>query len=64
LAFAQQYTGRTLNVLFEGQDKGLWTGLTDNYLRVGVTSDEQLTNILRPVTLTGAMDELAVGACA
>jgi threonylcarbamoyladenosine tRNA methylthiotransferase MtaB len=61
LAFAERYTGRTLDVLFEAQDKGLWTGLTHNYLRVGVTSQDDLRNDVRPVTITGAMDELAVG---
>jgi threonylcarbamoyladenosine tRNA methylthiotransferase MtaB len=61
LAFAQGYTGRTLDVLFEAQDKGLWTGLTHNYLRVGVASRDDLRNDVRAVTITGAMDELAVG---
>jgi threonylcarbamoyladenosine tRNA methylthiotransferase MtaB len=63
LAFAQGYTGRTLDVLFEGQDNGLWTGLTHNYLRVGVASPGDLRNDVRKVTITGAMDELAVGEC-
>ena len=63
LAFAQVYTGRTLDVLFEGQDNGLWTGLTHNYLRVGVASPGDLRNDVRKVTITGAMDELAVGEC-
>lgn len=62
-AFSEQYTGRTVNVLFEGQDNGRWTGLTDNYLRVGVSSHHELTNTLRRVLVTGAMDELAVGVC-
>ncbi|MDQ6735270.1 MAG: tRNA (N(6)-L-threonylcarbamoyladenosine(37)-C(2))-methylthiotransferase MtaB [Nitrospirota bacterium] len=63
LAFAQGYTGRSLDVLFEGQDNGLWTGLTHNYLRVGVSSRDALRNDVRTVTITGAMDELAVGEC-
>jgi threonylcarbamoyladenosine tRNA methylthiotransferase MtaB len=63
LAFAQVYTGRTLDVLFEGQDNGLWTGLTHNYLRIGVASPIALRNDIRTVTITGAMDELAVGEC-
>jgi threonylcarbamoyladenosine tRNA methylthiotransferase MtaB len=63
LAFAHTYTGRSLDVLFEGQDQGLWTGFTDNYLRVGVASQHALRNTVRHVTITGAMDELAVGAC-
>lgn len=62
LTFAQRYTGRTLDVLFEARDKGLWTGLTHNYLRVGVASRDALRNDIRAVTITGAMDGLAVGA--
>jgi threonylcarbamoyladenosine tRNA methylthiotransferase MtaB len=63
LAFAQRYTGCAVDVLFEGQDNGLWTGFTGNYLRVGVAGQAALRNDIRTVMITGAMDELAVGAC-
>jgi len=62
LAFYQRHVGQTVGVLFESQDdQGRWTGFTNNYVRVGVTSNDDLTNALRPVTIEGAMDGLAVG---
>ncbi len=64
LAFYQRFTGRTLPVLFEDQAQGRWTGLTDNYIRVGVASPRHLANRLEPVTIAGAMDGLAVGSLA
>jgi len=62
LAFYQRYTGRSLEVLFEGTDEaGRWTGLTENYLRVAVASREALRNRMRTAVVTGTMDGLAVG---
>lgn len=62
LAFYQQYTGRTMKVLFETREEnGLWTGLTDNYIRVGVPHSGDLANTIRDVVMTGVMDGLAVG---
>ena len=62
LAFYQRFTGRTLPVLFEAKESnGLWTGWTDNYLRVGVRSDRALRKQIEPVVVTGVMDGLAVG---
>ena len=61
-AFYQRYVGRTLPVLFETHDEiGQWTGLTDNYIRVGVRAQDNLRNALRDVTVTGVMDGLALG---
>jgi len=34
--FREQFLGETLPVLIEGQKRGYWEGLTDNYLRVEV----------------------------
>jgi threonylcarbamoyladenosine tRNA methylthiotransferase MtaB len=63
LAFYHQHVGRTVSVLFETRNQsGLFTGLTDNYIRVGVPAESDLSNQLRPVRLTGAMDGLALGA--
>jgi threonylcarbamoyladenosine tRNA methylthiotransferase MtaB len=62
LAFYQRYVGRTVEVLFETKDDaGRWTGLTNNYMRVGVTTDDDLTNTLGHVAIEGTMDGLAVG---
>lgn len=64
--FAASHLGRTVEVLFEQQDRaGRWTGLTDSYLRVGVVSPSPLTNELRSVRLTSVAPEtpgLAIGA--
>jgi threonylcarbamoyladenosine tRNA methylthiotransferase MtaB len=63
LAFARRFVGSEIEVLFEQQDEaGLWTGLTGNYLRVGVRCDEPLRNELRRVTVSDAGSELSLGA--
>jgi threonylcarbamoyladenosine tRNA methylthiotransferase MtaB len=62
LAFYQRYVGRTLGVLFETRNgNGLFTGLTENYIRVGVPAADDLSNAIRPTRLEGAMDGLALG---
>ncbi|MBI4400293.1 MAG: tRNA (N(6)-L-threonylcarbamoyladenosine(37)-C(2))-methylthiotransferase MtaB [Nitrospirae bacterium] len=62
LAFYQRQIGRAVKVLFEAtDDRGLWTGLTGNYVRLGVMAPTDLTNSIREVVVTGAMDGLAVG---
>jgi threonylcarbamoyladenosine tRNA methylthiotransferase MtaB len=62
--FASRYLGKSVDVLFEQQDEnGVWTGLTSNYLRVGVVS-EHLRNEIASVTIR-AVDEttaLAMGS--
>lgn len=62
LAYYQQFIGRSLPVLFErpGKDSQR-TGLTDNYLRVNVSSHEELANTIRTVEITAAQDGLALG---
>jgi len=59
-AFSQSFVGRTLGVLWEShreRDGGIiWSGLTDNYLRVYTRSSVNLANTLVPtrlVALTG-----------
>lgn len=62
MAFNQRYVGRSVDVLFETKDDtGRWTGLTDNYMRVGVRTDADLANRLLPVAIEGTMDGLALG---
>jgi threonylcarbamoyladenosine tRNA methylthiotransferase MtaB len=51
--FRTQFTGKTITALWEkntGND--LWSGLTDNYIRVFTTSKEILTNRPLPVKLS------------
>jgi threonylcarbamoyladenosine tRNA methylthiotransferase MtaB len=52
-AFWRAFLGRTLEVLWEGQRKGseseqkaLWSGLTDNYLRVRTQEGRDLSNTI------------------
>jgi len=52
-SFRQQFVGQTLLVLWEGTQDGpeVASGLTDNYLRVYTTSEEELINTITPVRL-------------
>ena len=51
--FRQQFLGKTMRVLWEKRSgDGIWSGLTDNYVRVYTKSSEDLTNQLLPVRLT------------
>jgi len=50
--FSQQFLGKTMPVLWEKRsDDSIWSGLTDNYIKVYTRSDEDLTNKLLPVKL-------------
>jgi threonylcarbamoyladenosine tRNA methylthiotransferase MtaB len=50
-SFSQQFIGKTMPVLWEKQTDGIWSGLTDNYIKVYTRSDEDLTNKVLPVKL-------------
>jgi len=50
--FRRQFWGETMMVLFEQRSNGVWSGLTDNYIKIYVRSDEDLANRLLPVRLT------------
>lgn len=52
-AYWESFLGTTRFVLFERKKQGLWKGLTDNYIRVELESDEDLENQFRPVRLAG-----------
>jgi len=49
--FFEQNLGSIQQVLFEQKKNGLWSGLTDSYIRVQVESDLDLKNRLVPVRL-------------
>ncbi len=49
--FRRKFVGKTVMVLWEKQTCGVWSGLTDNYIRVFTKSDKDLTNQLMPVKL-------------
>jgi threonylcarbamoyladenosine tRNA methylthiotransferase MtaB len=49
--FRQKFVGQTVMVLWEKETCGVWSGLTDNYIRVFTKSQRDLTNKLVPVKL-------------
>jgi threonylcarbamoyladenosine tRNA methylthiotransferase MtaB len=49
--FSQQFLGQVMPVLWEKQTDKVWSGLTDNYIKVYTKSDQDLTNKLLPVRL-------------
>lgn len=49
--FFEKSIGATQQVLFEQKKNGLWSGLTDSYIRVHVESDLELKNQFVPVVL-------------
>ena len=63
LQFHRRFLDQEHLVLFEspGGDGALWTGVTDNFIRVGVPHAGSLTNQIRSVRLTGATERLALG---
>jgi threonylcarbamoyladenosine tRNA methylthiotransferase MtaB len=51
-SFQQRFLGQTMPVLWEQRSKGgIWSGLTDNYIRVYTKSDDDVANKLLPVKL-------------
>ena len=59
--FHQRFFGQELSVLFEENVHGVWTGLTDHYLRVDVRSSLHLKNTIQPVLATGVMSDRVLG---
>lgn len=61
-AFYRQWLGKTVRVLFEQrEDSGLYTGFSDNYIKVGVATEDEVGNQLLPVRLYGVERGLALG---
>ncbi|GIX48092.1 MAG: tRNA (N(6)-L-threonylcarbamoyladenosine(37)-C(2))-methylthiotransferase MtaB [Candidatus Tectimicrobiota bacterium] len=60
-AFYRRFVGRTLRVLFERCEDGLYTGFSDNYVKVGVESAQALANALLPVRVEAVEHGLARG---
>lgn len=61
-AFYRDFEGRTMRVLFERREKsGRYTGFTDNYIKVGVSTDAEIANELRPIHLSGVEPGMALG---
>jgi threonylcarbamoyladenosine tRNA methylthiotransferase MtaB len=61
-AFSRGFVGRSVRVLFERRERsGLYTGFSDNYVRVGVETTDDLANQLLQVRLYGVGRGLALG---
>jgi threonylcarbamoyladenosine tRNA methylthiotransferase MtaB len=61
-AYHQRHIGRTVRVLFEkGARAGVYIGLTDNFLRVGMAAQENPAGTVQDVTITGVSDGFAIG---
>ncbi len=59
-AFAQRFVGRELMVLWESNDEGrttVWSGYSDNYIRVVTTSARDLHNRLTRAAVVAVTDE-------
>lgn len=61
-AFYRRFVGRRVRVLFERrEDSGLYTGFSDNYIKVGVATSSELANQLRVVEIHRVDHGLAYG---
>jgi threonylcarbamoyladenosine tRNA methylthiotransferase MtaB len=62
--FRERFLGQSRTVLWENEEskgKGLYSGLTDNYIRVFIGSERILTNSLLPVRLVGLCENGLMG---
>ena len=59
--FHQRFLGQKLSVLFEHEVDGVWSGLTDHYLRVEVRASRNLKNTIQSVVATGVMSDRLLG---
>lgn len=61
--FTENFVGRTLDVLYEENASGddVWSGYTDNYIRVVTRSRENLGNRIVPTRLDEAVEDGARG---
>jgi len=60
--FSQQFLSKNMLVLWEKRVKGIWTGHTDNYIKVYTRSDKDLTNKLLAVRLVEVWEDGVWGA--
>ncbi len=60
-SFRERFAGRSVNVLWEGKKDGIWFGLTENYLRVFLPSQEYLGNRVLATKVVGQRDGILVG---
>ena len=51
MEYNEKYIGKKVEVLFEEEKDCLWSGYTKNYVRVFVSSDENLENRLQKIDI-------------
>ena len=56
MEYNEKYIGKKVEVLFEEEKDGLWSGYTKNYVRVFVESGENLENVNREVEVRGVYE--------
>ena len=62
MTFYRQYIGKKMDVLFEERkEDGSFTGFTENYIKVAVASEEDLSNKIRTVKLVTLDGQLIYG---
>ena len=49
--YNEKYIGKSVEVLFEEEKDGLWSGYTKNYVRVFVQSEENLENRIQMIEI-------------
>lgn len=59
--FRQGFSGKVMTVLWEQKKGGLWSGLTDNYIKVYTKSGENLANRITKVKLEGLHKDGVMG---
>ena len=62
--YLQRFIGKEQEVLFEQKKNGLWTGLTDNYIRVKIQSERDLYNQIIPVKFKMVENQTVLGTLA
>jgi threonylcarbamoyladenosine tRNA methylthiotransferase MtaB len=59
--FYRQFINKSMDVLFEEEKHGQWSGFTGNYMRVNVESKENLHNQIREVKLVRVEKDRMIG---
>lgn len=60
--FQQRYLGQSVEVLFESEEQGLWSGYTEHYIRVSIPSNSELKNTIHPVRLEEIHGDFVMGS--
>ena len=59
--YNEEYLGKKVDVLFEEEKNGLWSGYTSNYIKVFTKCSENLENRIREVTIKEAKEQNLLG---